>query len=186
MRRLYEMVRLLTALLIVTALAAQDRVNPHSAVLEEFQKRVTDYVNLEKDLAKGLPAAKPTTEPQTIIDRQHELAKKIRTARAKAHQGEIFTPDVATEFHRLMAFARQGSDNSHIKKSLERAEPVRLTLHVNDAYPQNIPLQSTPPTILANLPRLPPEVEYRIVGRTLVLRDITANIVVDLLPNAIP
>jgi hypothetical protein len=184
------MVRLLANTLVMTllgtALFAQDRVNPHSAVLEQFQKLVTDYVNLEKDLAKGLPSAKPTTEPQTIIDRQHELAKKIRAARAKAHQGELFTPDIATEFHRLMAFAHQGSDDSHIKKSLERAEPVRLTLHVNEAYPQNIPLQSTPPTILANLPRLPPEVEYRIVGRTLVLRDITANIVVDLLPNAIP
>ena len=51
--------------------------------------------------------------------------------------------------------------------------------------PPNIPLQSTPPTILLNLPRLPPELEYRIVGRTLVLRDAVANIVVDLIPDAI-
>jgi hypothetical protein len=63
---------------------------------------------------------------------------------------------------------------------------VRLTLHVNDSYPANIPLQSTPPTILMNLPRLPPELEYRIDGHALVLRDTAANIVVDLMPDAIP
>jgi hypothetical protein len=47
-------------------------------------------------------------------------------------------------------------------------------------------LQSTPPTILMNLPRLPPELEYRINGRALVLRDTNANLVVDLIPDAIP
>jgi hypothetical protein len=79
-----------------------------------------------------------------------------------------------------------GQNDAHIKKSLERAEPVRLTLHVNEAYPAKIPLQSTPPSILLNLPRLPPELEYRIVGHTLTLRDAVANIVVDLMPDAIP
>jgi hypothetical protein len=57
---------------------------------------------------------------------------------------------------------------------------------VNDAYPADIPLQSTPPTILANLPRLPPEIEYRIAGHALVLRDVEANIVIDVIPDAIP
>jgi hypothetical protein len=77
-------------------------------------------------------------------------------------------------------------NNGDVKKSLARAEPVRLTLHVNDTYPAKIPLQSTPPTILLNLPRLPPELEYRIVGHALVLRDAVANVVVDLIPDAIP
>jgi hypothetical protein len=165
---------------------AQDNVNPQALALQDFQKRVDDYVRLEKSLAKGLSATKPTTESQTILDRQHELARKIREARNQAKQGDIFTPEIAKEFRRLLGIARQGQNDTHIKKSLERAEPVRLTLHVNDAYPPNIPLQSTPPTILLNLPRLPPEVEYRIVGRTLVLRDAVANIVIDLIPDAVP
>jgi hypothetical protein len=37
-----------------------------------------------------------------------------------------------------------------------------------------------------NLPRLPPELEYRIAGHALVLRDAVANLVVDLMPDAIP
>jgi hypothetical protein len=46
-------------------------------------------------------------------------------------------------------------------------------------------LQSTPPTLLANLPRLPGELEYRIVGQTLVLYDVSSDLIADLLPNAI-
>jgi hypothetical protein len=61
-----------------------------------------------------------------------------------------------------------------------------VPLKVNEAYPPNIPLQSTPATILLNLPRLPQELEYRIAGHALVLRDAVANIVVDLMPDAIP
>ena len=42
-------------------------------------------------------------------------------------------------------------------------------------------LQSTPPTLLSDLPKLPSELEYRIVGRELVLLDTAANLIVDLL-----
>jgi hypothetical protein len=183
---LYELVKSLAALLIGFVVFAQDKVNPDSLIVKDFEKRVTDYVNLQKSLAKDLPTSKPTTEPQVILDHQRELAKKIRDARKQAAQGEIFTPEISKEFHRLLGFAKEGQNNTQIKKSLERAEPVRLTLHVNDAYPAEVPLQSTPPTILMNLPSLPPGLEYRIVSRALVLRDATANIVVDLLPNAVP
>jgi hypothetical protein len=176
----------LAALLFGFSAFAQSDANPQTAALQEFEKRIDEYVNLQRRLQKGLPSTKPTSEPQTILDRQHELARKIREARSQVKQGSIFTPEISKEFHRLLGLAKAGPNDTHIKKSLERAEPVRLTLHVNDAYPANIPLQSTPPTILMNLPRLPPELEYRIAGHTLVLRDAVANLVVDLMPDAIP
>jgi hypothetical protein len=179
-------VKTFAALLFGCLCYGQNRVNPDALVIEDFEKRVTDYVNLQKNMAKGLPAPKPTVEPQIIIDHQHELAKRIRAARHQAKQGDIFTPDISKEFHRLLSLANTGDNDAHIKKSLERAEPVRITLRVNDAYPSDVPLQSTPPTILMNLPSLPPGLEYRIASRALVLRDATANIVIDLMPNAVP
>jgi hypothetical protein len=39
---------------------------------------------------------------------------------------------------------------------------------------------------MLKLPELPPELSYRFVGRDLVLKDIKAGLVVDVLPNAIP
>jgi hypothetical protein len=50
---------------------------------------------------------------------------------------------------------------------------------VNGAYPKDMALQSTPSTLLQNFPSLPKEIEYRVVGRKLVLRDIEANLIVD-------
>jgi hypothetical protein len=44
-----------------------------------------------------------------------------------------------------------------------------------------VPLQSTPPSLLENLPPLPPEIEYRITGADLVLLDAKANMVVDII-----
>jgi hypothetical protein len=176
----------LAALLIGSCVLAQDNLNPQTAALKDFEKRTSDYLNLQKNLAKGISPTKQTSEPHTIIDRQHELAKKLREARSTAKQGDIFSQEISKEFRSLIALAMAGQNKGEVTKSLARSEPVKLTLHVNEAYPANVPLQSTPPTILLNLPRLPPELEYRIAGHALVLRDTVANLVVDLIPDAIP
>ena len=175
------MVILLAALLLL-----QGGANPQFAALQDFQQRIVDYVKLENNLAKGISVNKPTDEPHIILERQHELARKIREARAKARQGEIFTPAISKEFKRLLGLAMAGGNSVGIQKSLAHSEPVHLALHVNETYPADVPLQSTPPTILINLPRLPPELEYRIDGHALVLRDTGANLVIDLIPDAIP
>ena len=56
-------------------------------------------------------------------------------------------------------------------------------LQVNANYPDGLPLQSMPPSLLLNLPRLPKELEYRFVGRELILRDTQANLIVDVIPD---
>ncbi len=165
---------------------AQQNVNPQTAALQDFEKRIDDYVNLEKRASKGIQVNKPTDQPHLILERQRQLMGRIREARRGAKQGAIFTPDISREFKRLLGIAMAGQNNSDIKKSLARAEPVRPAVRINEAYPTDVPLQSTPPTILLNLPRLPQELEYRIVGHALVLRDTSANLVVDLIPDAIP
>jgi hypothetical protein len=43
-----------------------------------------------------------------------------------------------------------------------------------------------PPTLLLRLPTLPDALKYLFVGRTLVLRDEEAGLIVDYLPNAMP
>jgi hypothetical protein len=58
-------------------------------------------------------------------------------------------------------------------------------LKVNAVYPENAPLPTIPPNLLANLAQLPKDLEYRIVGRALILRDVHANLIVDYIPNAV-
>ncbi len=163
----------------------QQPVNPDAATIEDFKKRVADYVKLHKQVASDMGRLKPTTAPEKIVKHEETLAEKIRAARADARQGAIFTPTIEAEFHRLIAITMAGPRAARIRKTLKGDEPVALRLKVNDDYPKSIPLQSTPPTLLLNLPELPKELDYRIVGRSLILRDVDADIVVDFIPNAI-
>ena len=43
-----------------------------------------------------------------------------------------------------------------------------------------------PPDVLKQLPALPKDLEYRFVTKHLILFDARSNLVVDVLPNAIP
>ena len=173
------------ALAAASAYSAPQDVNPHSAILEDFNKRVAEYVKLHKNIEGKSPKLKSTSSSEGLRAHEKKLAHEIREARRKAKQGDIFTPEIAQEFRRLMRLAVQG-DPTPVKQSLKRAEPVTLALRINDPYPDPSPLQSTPPTLLANLPKLPPELDYRIIGGSLALRDVKANLILDFIPNAIP
>lgn len=167
------------------AAGSQENVNPHALLIQDFEKRVTDYMKLHNQIESKLPRLKPTVSPAMIARHAHDLARGIRMARHETAAGNIFTPEISAEFRRLIGMAMQGQDAAHIRESLRRAEPVRLRLRVNHTYPASVPLQSTPPSLLLNLPALPKDLDYRLVGNTLILRDVKANLIVDLMPNAI-
>jgi hypothetical protein len=162
-------------------------VNQDSLVILGFEDRSKDYVKLYNKAKAGIPALKSSDSAHTINQNQRLLASRIRAARTDAKQGDIFTPEITEVFRRLIATTMKGPDAAKIRASLRHAEPVSgIKLQVNTAYPERLPLQSSPPSVLLNLPPLPPELDYRIVGRDLVLRDAGANLVVDFIPNAIP
>ena len=70
--------------------------------------------------------------------------------------------------------------------SEEDGETAQVNLKVNAPWPASEPLTTTPANLLAKLPQLPKDVEYRISNkRHLVLRDVDANIIVDFIYNAV-
>jgi hypothetical protein len=166
---------------------AQENASQDSPALKDFQKRVADYVKLHKIARSEVHGLKPTTSAEEIEHHEHRLARRLRESGREAVQGNIFTAEIAAEFRRLIAITMRGPEADRIRESLRRAAPVHLSaIRVNQMYPAGVPLQSTPPSILLNLPSLPPELEYRLVGRALILRDIEANLIVDFIPNAVP
>jgi len=128
----------------------------------------------------------PTNSLEKIAAKQRELANKVRIARAGIPQGAIFTPPIAQFFRDQITSTLHGQNGAKIRASLRHAEPVKMDLQVNQSYPESLPLQSTPPSLLLNLPQLPDGLEYRLIDRELVLRDNEANIIVDYVPNAFP
>ncbi len=171
-------------ILIAGAIYAQighPPVNADSLIIQDFQKRVAGYLQLRKSIESSLPKLKSTPSEEKITHHETELRRAVREARKNAKPGDIFTPEIAGEIRRLVTIALQPADGNHIAQSLRHAEPVQLHLEINERYPEIVPLQSTPPSLLENLPPLPPEIEYRITGSDLVLFDTKADLIVDII-----
>jgi hypothetical protein len=169
-----------------TTSRAAPTVNPDAALVMDFEKQVKDYMKLRKKAESGNPALKPTDSAHKINEHRRLLAASIQAARPQAKQGDIFSPEITQEFKRLISMAYR-AEATKVRATLRNDEPVKdVPVQVNAVYPEHIPLQTTPPSILLNLPELPRELDYRIVGRILVLRDVGANLIVDYIPGAIP
>jgi len=182
--RAFAMVALFAVTITVTAQSPPSEKVSDAQIALDLQARARAYLDLRKKVAGNAPS--PGDSPAAITSAQRDLANKIRVARAGTKQGDIFTPAIAAYVKRQIAATISGPHGSDIRASLRRAEPVKIQLQVNQSYPENLPLQSTPPSLLMNLPDLPKGLEYRVLGSELVLRDADANIVVDYVPNALP
>jgi hypothetical protein len=162
-------------------------VKQESQTFDDFAQRVKDYLKLHKTVESSLPRLKTTKNGKTLIDRQHALAQKIAEARANAKQGDIFTPEISEQFRQIIRAKFHGAGAPNMRKTIRQGEPLtKVELTVNGGYPEKLPLTTVPSTLLINLPQLPREVAYRIVGHDLVLLDTEARIVVDFIPGAIP
>jgi hypothetical protein len=165
---------------------AQQNVNADAQVLAEFRKRIEGYMDLRRRVQRDLPKLESTEHPADITAARERLAAAIRSARADAAHGDIFTEDVSAVFRRLLSDETTGPEAADTRRAIAEDAPAKISLKVNASYPEGQPLPTVPPNVLANLPRLPEGLEYRIVQRHLILRDVDANLIVDTMSKAIP
>ena len=161
-------------------------VNVHAKAMHEMQERVKAYLALHDKLEKTLAPLPKEATPEQIHKHQLALASLIRNARRTAKPGDIFVPDVRIVIRTLMKQVFGGPDGKQLRASVMDENPGRLKIAVNDRYPDSVPLSTVPPQVLQGLPRLPAEMEYRFIGRALILFDVHAHIIVDVMENAIP
>jgi len=155
-------------------------------IVRRFNERLQEYVTVHKQQESSLPALKPTEDTERLASHQKSLADKIRRARPHADQGYIFTPEVQQYFVRLIHNEFHGPVGHETRSSINQGEPLKGHLRVNQPYPEGTPLTTVPPTLLLALPKLPQELKYGIVDHDLILLDLKANLVVDLISDAIP
>jgi hypothetical protein len=171
----------------VTTAVPPPSVNPRAEIVNDFKKRVDAYVELRKKIDDGAPKQKETKAAGDIHVAQQALAERIKAGRAAAKQGDIFTPQIAAEFRRLMhPEIKEKGTKELIKEPTDKPPDVPFT--INGSYPDKQPLATSPPNVLANLPPLAKdlEIDYRFVGKHLILRDSRANLIIDYMLNAIP
>jgi hypothetical protein len=160
-------------------------VNAQGAATLEFKKRIDAYLKIHNEAEGKVPNLKRTDDPKEISDREKALGQTIMTLRAGAQIGDIFAPEYQPYFIQIVKEdfkTRSAAD----RKALVAELPKNVKIDVNTVYPTTLPLETFPPALLRKLPDLPPELEYRIVGKSLLLRDVKANLIVDILRDVVP
>jgi hypothetical protein len=152
-----------------------------SDALQDFGRRVQGYVELRNDLQTGIPTLKITIDPDEIERAEKLLARRIRKARAAAKRGDILAPPIAGQIKKMLVVEVDAKTLAAIMDD----NPGEFRFRLNGTYPKDRPLSTVPPNLLALLPALADEVEYRFIGRNLILRDTRANIVIDTIPYAL-
>lgn len=161
------------------------REHEHVA-LAAFDRSVQDYVDLHRRMARTTPPLVVTADPAELLNAVNSLREAIRGARPAAQRSDVFTEDVADVFRRRIECALWRFDVAALVAEMgEDEEPGAAPPVVNRPFPWNSG-NAIWPSVLAVLPPLPAELEYRFVGVDLVLIDIPANLVVDVLEGALP
>lgn len=168
-----------------TVTAAGQPINAQGAATLEFKKHIDAYLKIHNEAESKVPNLKRTDDPQEIADRQKALAEMIMTLRAGAKPGDIFAPEYQPYFIKIVQDDFKGRSAAD-RKALVAELPKNLKVDINTIYPTTLPLETFPPALLRKLPDLPPELEYRIVARSLILRDVKANLIVDILRDVVP
>jgi hypothetical protein len=182
--------RQLSAALVITVLApaghaaAQQPANASATALAEFTRQVNAYMVLHRKEEAGLPDVKKGATPTEVMVFEKAMAGRITAARAMAKQGDVFTPDVSPVFKKIFAEYYQRRSGREIRLLFDEVPNFKPA--VNLTYPVDAPKANFPPRLALAMPQLPEELEYRMVGSNLVLRDSEANLIVDYISNIVP
>jgi hypothetical protein len=163
---------------------------------EPFRLALQDYVNRTQPYRREAAAQAETvsgrdTSPENAENairlRERAMADAIRLrVRPGARPGDLFSPPTADFLRRAIADAFASPRGDLIRDELidqtegSEADAAPPSLH------QPVTAPRVPPLLLESLPALPSQVEFDFDQRTLILRDVDANIAIDLLPDALP
>jgi Calcineurin-like phosphoesterase len=165
-------------------------VPPPATDLElRLQAYVKNSMPLRDQAVKNIPEGKtPEEQAKTLERRRTMLAMSLRSLRATARPGDLFTASGTEYIRKQLAAAFSGPGAGTIRDALEeqndpatyKTSSARIDLN------RTLSISAVPAVLLDDLPPLPDPVEYRFAGRTLVLADKDAGIVLDYIPGAFP
>lgn len=184
---LASVVAFLLIVLMTAAVHAQSR-EPAIQAINTFENATHDYVLMHRRLEQQIGSIEfgtPVPEINRII---HELAAAIRAERADAKQGDFFTPSLGRVLRTRIndALLEHGYTPGEVRTAgrVDGVDYERVRLQVNDTFPWVLAVAMFP-CVIEVLPPLPPELQYRIVGNDLVLIDVHAILILDILPHAL-
>jgi hypothetical protein len=157
-------------------------------VVADFGYRVAQYVRLHRRLERSLPPEHLFVDAEDMSMAVDALHDALVDARPNPQPGNVFSRAVGElvtiRLHRAIA------ENHYTPAEVLAAInvgylPGMPDPEINGRFPAVRDVRVWP-ALLAVLPPLPEELEYRFVNRDLVLLDVHADLVVDILSDALP
>ena len=151
-----------------------------------FTAATRQYVDMHRRLEQIVGPITLNSSIDSINQSMRALAAAIRAERVDAKQGDLFTPALARELRAAVGTALIEHDLSatavRANELMAGIDPANARLRVNGTFPWVLGV-SMFPCVIEALPELPSELQYRIVGSDLVLIDVHASLIVDILPG---
>lgn len=179
---------MLAAILIAVSAAFSNAQGAASDPAGAFMAATRDYAQMHRRLEGQIGPIEINSSIDQINRLIQQLAAAIRAERPDAKRGDFFTPVLASELRARINEALLADDftaDDVIRAGrLDGIDYERVALRVNETFPWILGTAMFPCVIQA-LPELPPELQYRIVGTDLILIDVHASLIVDILPSAL-
>ena len=156
-----------------------------AAAVTAFERSVADYAALRARATLGLPAAENSRGAEEILQAVDLRHAAIAAARPAARRGDLFSDPVAALFRSRIraALASRGISEMRALAIVDGdSEGLRPVLRINGWFPWTHG-SAMFACALEALPPLPAGLEYRFVHSHLVLVDVDASLVVDILPD---
>ena len=154
--------------------------------LKQFDDAVADYMALRRKLRTEVSGPVTNSSSSQITDASDALAGSIQRARRDARVSSIFNEPVAMVIKRRIADTVRTENLVSVLADIDDDENAGPSPKVHLRLPVSEQMATMPPALLKVLPPLPKELEYRIIGHYLVLRDVDASLILDYIPVAVP
>jgi hypothetical protein len=151
-----------------------------------FRQRVDAYASLHRQLEQGQPPFATLKGSRARRVANAYLSAAVKRARPQAREGDVFG-DAGMVFRLALLTALSDPAAAKLKErfDLEPSGLVGLHPRLHDALPDWAP-DALPAAVLRYLPELPEDIEYRLLDHDLVLWDIHADLIIDVLRDAVP
>ena len=150
-----------------------------------FDRAVSEYMEIRR-LAAPMDIDCLTADREAIQRARERRSAAIRAVRGEGSEGAVFRTEVAALIRpRLNRALGKHPYDFVLLEGLDRSSAATAAVAVNGSLPWGAAIELTP-SLLAVLPALPQELEYRLIGRDLILWDTGIDLVVDILVDALP
>jgi hypothetical protein len=155
--------------------------------IRQLQGAVDAYVALRARATQGLPPLEISPYPEDFLMASEAMAAAIRAARPSAAEGDIINAEAAGVLRRRVRAMLAEPDcpvAGILAAERDDDQPLPPRPIVHDRFDWSGG-SFMPACVLRALPPLPDELQFRFVQRDLALVDIGADLIVDVVPDAL-